>query len=194
LILGGDPRANDPNWPPYFDPIQQPAEIRTFRGRDENCLVAVLISRTYRDLDPSLLRLDFTPLTHVVILSTQVVDGQWSTDGDDSRPRRTRPEPVDIGGFNLGADFPKITPHDLRHTAASLVVSAGNVLTLARMLGHQSPKETLETYADLFDTDLDALAHVLGEARAAALETPTTTVADSGPGEENVPSTQEQVA
>jgi hypothetical protein len=69
----------------------------------------------------------------------------------------------------------------------------GNVLTPARMLAHQSPKETLETYADLFDADLAALAHVLGEARAAALETPTT-VADSGPGEENVPSAQEQVA
>jgi integrase len=106
-----------------------------------------------------------------------------------------RPRVFNPARESLGADFPKITPHDLRHTAASLVVSAGgNVLTLARMLGHQSPKETLETYADLFDTDLDALAHVLGEARAAALETPTTTVADSGPGEENVPSTQEQVA
>src|ERR1700744_1381967 len=54
--------------------------------------------------------------------------------------------------------------------------------------------ETPETYADLSDTDLDALARVLGEARAEALETPTTTVADSGPGGDNVPSTQKQVA
>ena len=38
------------------------------------------------------------------------------------------------------------------------------------MLGHQSPKETLETYADLFDTNLDALADVLDQARAAALK------------------------
>ena len=36
-------------------------------------------------------------------------------------------------------DFPKATPHDLRHTAASLVVSArGNVLALARMLGQRT--------------------------------------------------------
>jgi integrase len=67
-------------------------------------------------------------------------------------------------------DFPQITPNDLRHTAASLTVSAGgNVLALARMLGHESPRLTLETYADLFDSDLDALAEVLDARRAAAL-------------------------
>jgi integrase len=52
-----------------------------------------------------------------------------------------------------------ITPHDLRHTCASLAVSAGvNVLALQRMLGHTSAKMTLDTYADLFDDDLDAVA------------------------------------
>lgn len=52
-----------------------------------------------------------------------------------------------------------ITPHDLRHTCASLAVSAGvNVLALARMLGHKDPSVTLRVYADLFDTDLDAVA------------------------------------
>jgi integrase len=55
-----------------------------------------------------------------------------------------------------------ITPHDLRHTCASLAVSAGvNVLALSRMLGHTSAKVTLDTYADLFDTDLDAVASAL---------------------------------
>jgi hypothetical protein len=38
-------------------------------------------------------------------------------------------------------------------------VSAGvNVLALARMLGHKEPSVTLRVYADLFDTDLDAVA------------------------------------
>lgn len=33
--------------------------------------------------------------------------------------------------------FPTITPHDLRHTAASLAISAGaNVKAVQRMLGH----------------------------------------------------------
>src|SRR5271165_1493103 len=57
------------------------------------------------------------------------------------------------------AKVQKITPHDLRHTCASLAVSAGvNVLALQRMLGHKSAKVTLDTYADLFDDDLDAVA------------------------------------
>ena len=55
-----------------------------------------------------------------------------------------------------------ITPHDLRHTCASLAVSAGvNVLALQRMLGHTSANVTLDTYADLFDDDLDAVAVTL---------------------------------
>lgn len=55
--------------------------------------------------------------------------------------------------------FPRITPHDLRHTAASLAVSAGaNVKALQRMLGHASAAMTLDVYADLFDTDLDDVA------------------------------------
>ncbi|BCI92730.1 hypothetical protein NIIDMKKI_79360 [Mycobacterium kansasii] len=41
-------------------------------------------------------------------------------------------------------------------------MSAGvNVLALQRMLGHKSAKVTLDTYADLFDTDLDAVAVTL---------------------------------
>lgn len=50
------------------------------------------------------------------------------------------------------------TPHSLRHTCASLTVSAGgNVLALARMLGHKDASVTLKVYSDLFDSDLDAL-------------------------------------
>jgi integrase len=60
------------------------------------------------------------------------------------------------------AEVQPITPHDLRHTCASLAVSAGvNVLALQRMLGHTSAKMTLDTYSDLFDDDLDAVATAL---------------------------------
>jgi integrase len=53
--------------------------------------------------------------------------------------------------------MPRVTPHDLRHTAASLAISAGaNVKAVQRMLGHASASMTLDTYADLFDADLDA--------------------------------------
>ena len=64
--------------------------------------------------------------------------------------------------------FPYIAPHDFRHTAASLAVSAGaNVKAVQRMLGHASAAMTLDVYADLFDDDLDAVAvaldHIAGE-------------------------------
>jgi len=59
-------------------------------------------------------------------------------------------------------DFPHVTPHDLRHTAASLAVSAGaNVKAVQRMLGHASAAMTLDVYSDLFDDDLDAVADAL---------------------------------
>lgn len=52
--------------------------------------------------------------------------------------------------------FPQLTIHDLRHTAASIAIQAGaNVKAVQRMLGHASATMTLDTYADLFDSDLD---------------------------------------
>lgn len=66
--------------------------------------------------------------------------------------------------------FGRVTPHDLRHTAASLAISAGaNVKAVQRMLGHASAAMTLDTYADLFDDDLDSVAAALSRARMADL-------------------------
>jgi integrase len=66
-------------------------------------------------------------------------------------------------------DLPRITPHDLRHTAASIAVSAGaNVKAVQKMLGHESAAMTLDTYADLFPDDLDSVAERLDEATRAA--------------------------
>lgn len=62
-----------------------------------------------------------------------------------------------------------MTIHDLRHTAASLAVSAGaNVKAVQRMLGHASAAMTLDVYSDLFDDDLDAVSDRLDQAVAAA--------------------------
>lgn len=81
---------------------------------------------------------------------------------------RYLPRPKSTRGWFAGAvqraGVQTITPHDLRHTTASLAVSAGvNVLALARMLGHTSAKVTLDVYADLFDDDLDAVAVTLNQ-------------------------------
>jgi integrase len=63
--------------------------------------------------------------------------------------------------------IPHTTPHDLRHTAASLAVSAGaNVKAVQKMLGHASAAMTLDIYADLFDDDLEAVATALHDARS----------------------------
>ena len=51
-----------------------------------------------------------------------------------------------------------MTVHDLRHTAASLMVASGaNVKAVQRQLGHATASMTLDVYADLFDDDLDAV-------------------------------------
>jgi integrase len=55
-----------------------------------------------------------------------------------------------------------ITPHDLRHTAASLAIRAGaNVKAVQHMLGHASAAMTLDVYAGLFRDDLDGVASAL---------------------------------
>lgn len=76
------------------------------------------------------------------------------------------PRPKSTGGWFAGAvkraKVQSITPHDLRHTCASIAISYGvNVMALARMLGHGDPSVTLRVYADLFDSDLDAVATAL---------------------------------
>lgn len=62
-----------------------------------------------------------------------------------------------------------LTPHGLRHTAASLAVSAGaHVKSVQQMLGHASAAMTLDVYSGLFGDDLDAVADRLDEAAAKA--------------------------
>jgi len=70
--------------------------------------------------------------------------------------------------------FRRVTPHDLRHTAASLAISAGaNGKVVQRMLGHKSAKVTLDTYAALFPDDLDNLTEALSRQRSAQLQAGT---------------------
>ncbi|WP_164884568.1 site-specific integrase [Leucobacter muris] len=60
---------------------------------------------------------------------------------------------------------PTVSVHELRHTAASLAVSSGaNPKAVQRMLGHASAAMTLDTYADLFEDDLDGVADRLSAA------------------------------
>jgi integrase len=70
-----------------------------------------------------------------------------------------------------------LTPHELRHTAASLAVAAGaNVKAVQRMLGHASAAMTLDVYAGLFDDDLDGVAARLDALPGVAPVRPTAKV------------------
>jgi integrase len=78
--------------------------------------------------------------------------------------RRVRNDNGWFGYASRRAGLERLTPHDLRHTAASLAVQSGaNVKAVQRMLGHASAAMTLDVYADLFDDDLDAVAGRLNE-------------------------------
>jgi integrase len=93
-----------------------------------------------------------------------------------------RPSYDATGWFNRAVERAKVqtvTPHDLRHTCASLAVSSGaNVLAVSRMLGHKDPSVTLRVYADLFDSDLDAVAVNLDARIAECVQTVSKAPAD----------------
>ena len=63
-----------------------------------------------------------------------------------------------------------LTPHGLRHTAASLAIAAGgNVKVVQQMLGHATASMTLDLYGHLFPDQLDDVADrldVIGRAAA----------------------------
>lgn len=68
-----------------------------------------------------------------------------------------------------------LMPHDLRDTAASLMISAGaSIVAVARALGHSDPALTLRVYAGLYEDDLEDLADKIearyGDSRPSAQE------------------------
>ena len=96
------------------------------------------------------------------------------------RPADALAFPAPAGGFLRNGNFRRnvfyaaaeragvkdVTPHGLRHTAASLAIAAGaTVVVVCRMLGHSSPAVTLRVYAHLFADDLDTLAERLHTAK-----------------------------
>lgn len=66
-------------------------------------------------------------------------------------------------------DLVGLTPRDLRDTYASIAIAAGATpKTLQRAMGHSTASLTLDTYAGLFDRDLDGLAGRLDECQQQA--------------------------
>ena len=65
---------------------------------------------------------------------------------------------------------PRLHPHELRHTAASLAIASGaDVKVVQQMLGHASAVMTLDQYGHLFGDRLDEVADRMASAREAAV-------------------------
>lgn len=69
------------------------------------------------------------------------------------------------------AGLPKMHPHEMRHTAASLAIASGaNVKVVQQMLGHKSATLTLDLYGHLFPDQLDDVADRLDAAARASAD------------------------
>ena len=91
--------------------------------------------------------------------------GIWCSQPRGRRAANTNFRPRFFDPAAEKAGLPGLTPHELRHTAASLAVAAGaNVKAVQQMLGHASAAMTLDVYAGLFADDLDAVADQLDRA------------------------------
>ncbi|WAX79512.1 tyrosine-type recombinase/integrase [Streptomyces sp. KMM 9044] len=81
------------------------------------------------------------------------------------RQRLFAPAVVKAGPGHL-----KVTPHKLRHTAASLAIASGaDVNVVQTMLGHKSATLTLDTYGHLFPDRLDEVSKKMHKRRAKQL-------------------------
>jgi len=78
-------------------------------------------------------------------------------------------------------EFPLISPHELRHTTASLALSAGaNIKVLQALMGHKTATLTLDRYGHLMSDDLGPIADALDAGALAAAASLRPQTPDSG--------------
>ncbi len=94
----------------------------------------------------------------------------WSSPASATSSRRGSAPSAPRSAQQRGrSTYPTCTPHQLRHTAASLAIAFGaDVKVVQQMLGHSSASMTLDTYAHLFEDRLDEVATAMDAAREAA--------------------------
>jgi integrase len=92
--------------------------------------------------------------------------------GSPLRYPNTRRRVWDPARLLAGDDLAEVTPHDLRHTCASLMRAAGaDIKEIQQQLGHRDATVTLNTYTHLFEGDLELVMARL-EARLASKSRP----------------------
>lgn len=92
----------------------------------------------------------------------------FTTDrGNPLRLRNWRYREFAMARKKAGLDGIGLTPHKLRHTAASLAIAAGaDVYVVQKMLGHAKPSMTLDVYGHLWPDRLDEVADILDVRRS----------------------------
>jgi integrase len=92
------------------------------------------------------------------------------------------------------ADLGQLRIHDLRGTAASLMISSGaNIKAVQRQLGHASAAMTLDLYGHLYEDDLDALSEAM-DRRYITAATPPQTRSQQGSSDSPAPLSRPQRA
>jgi integrase len=90
-----------------------------------------------------------------------------STSGEPLRVGSFRRSSFDRAAAAVGVEG--LTPHELRHTAASLAIAAGaSIKAVQSMLGHSTATLTLDRYGHLYPDELDALGAALDRAGASS--------------------------
>ena len=123
-------------------------------------------------------------------LAEQVAASVAEKGPDDLVFQGTRGGVLRNGNFNrrtfgpaaIAIGEPALTPHGLRHTAASLAIAAGgNVKVVQQMLGHATASMTLDLYGHLFPDQLDDVADRLDVIGRAAAEVSADFLRTKGP-------------
>ena len=87
---------------------------------------------------------------------------------DQSLTEHVRPDVVSSRFRDLSDrfDVPRIRFHDLRHTAASILIADGTVPVnvISGRLGHAKPSITLDVYGHVFDAHGQAAANAMERA------------------------------
>ena len=102
--------------------------------------------------------------------SEQVAAGERWVDNELIFPSKSG-TPMDASNLRLDftrvlrqAGLPKIRFHDLRHTAASLMLNHGiPVIVVSKILGHSKPSITMDIYGHLYNEMQDEAAQLMDE-------------------------------
>ncbi len=102
--------------------------------------------------------------------SERVLAGERWVDHDLIFPSKSG-TPLDASNLRLDfarvlglAGLPKIRFHDLRHTAASLMLNHGiPVIVVSKILGHSKPSITMDIYGHLYNEMQDEAARLMDD-------------------------------